>query len=62
VFPTANITINQVNAPGNIQLLGFEGKVQYKAGKNSIVIEPPAVTPATNPCQHAWVFKLAGVL
>ena len=62
MFPTASITVSQVNPPGNVQLLGFAGKVQYKAGKNSIVIEPPVVSPATNPCQYAWVFKLTGAL
>jgi len=52
------IEINAVNKPSGVSMLGFNGKVKYTASGNKLVITPPTVSPATTPCQYAWVFKI----
>jgi alpha-L-fucosidase len=42
----------------SVSLLGYSGEVKWKQVKDGILIEPPALDPATNPCQYAWVFKI----
>jgi alpha-L-fucosidase len=41
-------------------MLGFNGKVKYSASGNKLTITPPTVSPATIPCQYAWVYKIKG--
>ena len=60
-FPTDPIEVNEVKT-GKVTMLGFKGKVFAKAGGNKLTITPPVVTPATNPCDYAWVFKVEGAL
>ncbi|WP_338872171.1 alpha-L-fucosidase [Spirosoma sp. SC4-14] len=57
-WPTQPIAIPAIKKPTRVSLLGFNGTIAMKG--NSIV--PPAVTPATIPCQYAWVFKLENAL
>lgn len=59
-FPEKPITIKGVSS-AKISMLGFEGKVTMKNSNKGLTINPPAITPATNPCNYAWVFKLEGV-
>jgi alpha-L-fucosidase len=56
------LSIENINAPSKVQFLGLntEVKSQFKNGK--LTISTPSVSPATVPCQHAWVFKLTGAL
>lgn len=54
------ITINGVRHSNAVTLLGYNGKVKYSSGNNKLIITPPAISPANNPCQFAWVFKIAG--
>ncbi|WP_020528143.1 alpha-L-fucosidase [Flexithrix dorotheae] len=61
-FPEKSITVKNLKGAKEVSLLGFEGKVKYKAGGSSVTITPPAVTPATNPCDYAWVFKVSQAL
>jgi alpha-L-fucosidase len=58
-FPTQALQIEGVKG-GTVSMLGWTGELKssFKSGKMTIQI--PAVTPANNPCQYAWVFKIAG--
>lgn len=60
-FPTKPVVVKGVK-PAAVTLLGYTGKVSAKTSGGSLSIAPPAVTPATNPCNYAWVFKVAGAL
>ena len=53
------ITIDGVNVQ-NVKLLGFNGNVKALAKGGKLTITPPTVSPATNPCQYAWVYKVEG--
>jgi alpha-L-fucosidase len=62
-FPAKPITIRNIpGKPAKVSLLGSKVNVSYTSGNKSITITPPAITPATNPCDNAWVFKLSGCL
>lgn len=56
------IVVNNIKNPRDISMLGFDGKVQYRAARNRITITPPALSPSKNPSSYAWVYKLTGVL
>jgi alpha-L-fucosidase len=43
-----------------VSLLGFDGPVEWKIVEDGLYISPPAVNPATVPCEYAWVFKITG--
>jgi alpha-L-fucosidase len=51
-------TIEGVKAASDITMLGYTGKVKYSLSGKKLIVSPPAITPATNPCQYAWVFKI----
>ncbi|MCK8492827.1 alpha-L-fucosidase [Spirosoma sp. RP8] len=57
-WPSQPVAVTGAKKLTRVSLLGFKGTVTTKG--NAIV--PPTVTPATMPCQHAWVFKLEGAL
>ncbi len=61
-FPTTDIVVENIGKPAKVSMLGLNSEVKtvYKNGKLSI--SPPMVTPANNPCNYAWVFKLEKVL
>jgi alpha-L-fucosidase len=52
------ITVSGVSGASNVSLIGFEGKVKYASSGNKLTITPPSISPSTNPCQYAWVFKI----
>lgn len=56
-FPEKPVVVQGVKS-GKVSMLGFAGKVSYKSGGNSLSINPPIVSPASNPCNYAWVFKI----
>jgi alpha-L-fucosidase len=43
-------------------MLGYKGKIRAQTGGGGMIIYPPAITPANNPSDYAWVFKLENVL
>jgi alpha-L-fucosidase len=59
-FPEKPVTIHGVKS-GTVSMLGFGGKVSSKSSGKGLTISPPAITPANNPCDFAWVFKVEGV-
>jgi alpha-L-fucosidase len=46
----------------NVKLLGYNGIVKTVAKGGKLTISPPTLSPATNPCQHAWVYKIENAL
>jgi len=60
-FPTKPVMVQGVGK-GKVTLLGFDGTVKASTKGGSLFIDPPVVTPATNPCHYAWVFKVEGAL
>jgi alpha-L-fucosidase len=52
------ITVEGIGKADQVTMLGYNGKVKYSISGNNITIIPPAITPATNPCNYAWVFKI----
>ncbi len=55
----APIIIQGVKAQ-NVKLLGFAGAVKAEANGGKLTIMPPVLSPATNPCSYAWVYKIEG--
>lgn len=56
------IVINGIGKAVSVTMLGYNGKVKYSTSGNKLTIIPPSISPATNPCQYAWVFKVKEVL
>ncbi len=52
------IVVQNISKAGPVSLLGYNGKVKYTSSGKRLVITPPVLTPATNPCNYAWVFKV----
>jgi alpha-L-fucosidase len=61
-FPEQPIIVSGVGKSTKVSMLGFKGNVSSSASGGSVKITPPQITPANNPCDHAWVFKLENVL
>jgi len=56
------IVVEGIGKAQSVSMLGFNGRVKFSSSGNKLIIIPPAITPATNPCQYAWVFKLTNAL
>ena len=61
-FPAEPLKIEGVNPVGKVSLLGSDFEVDFSQSGKAIRIDVPAITPANNPGDHAWVFKLEGAL
>jgi alpha-L-fucosidase len=62
-YPDSPITIRNVGKkPVAVSLLGSRVKVHYSVNSKSVTITPPSLSPANNPCDYAWIFKLSGCL
>lgn len=61
-FPTKPIKIAGISHPKQVSLLGWKGTVKTSFSNDQLIIEPPMVTPADNPCAYAWSFKLTDAL
>jgi len=61
-FPEKPVVVNGVAHAGKVTLLGYPGAVKAKDGAGRLTISIPAVTPATTPCNYAWVFKIENAL
>jgi alpha-L-fucosidase len=58
-YPAKSVTIRNVGKkPASVTLLGSAVPVKYSYGGENVTITPPALSPADNPCDDAWVFKL----
>lgn len=61
-FPEHEIIIENITQVKNVTLLGYKGKIKTTLKNNKLIIKPPVITPATNPCNYAWVFKIENAL
>jgi alpha-L-fucosidase len=61
-FPDKEIVVKEISGATKITLLGTSQKVSFTSSGGSVKIKPPVITPANNPCQYAWVFKIEGAL
>ncbi len=61
-FPEKEIVVENVKKPVNVSMLGLKEEVKYSFKNGKLHVIPPRVTPANNPCDYAWVFKLDGAL
>jgi hypothetical protein len=52
------IVVEGISKAEAVSMLGFSGKVKYSASGIKLTITPPALSPATNPCDYAWVYKV----
>jgi len=62
-FPDKPITVKNIGKrPVSVTLLGSNVPIKYSSGGRNVIISPPNITPANNPTEYAWVFKLTGCL
>jgi alpha-L-fucosidase len=61
-FPNEEIAVKGITKASKVTMLGTTQKVSFTASGGTIKIKPPVITPANNPCQYAWVFKIEGAL
>lgn len=58
----STIELDGVKNAKSVTMPGFAGSVRFKSNAGKLVITAPALNPATNPCNYAWVYKLTDVL
>jgi len=62
-WPGAEFSIKGINRTDkiNVSLLGYDGVVEWKMAEDGLIINPPSLDPAANPCSYAWVFRISDV-
>jgi len=60
-YPEKSIVVNGISKAGDTTMLGVDESVKTKKSGNKLTISIPEITPATNPSQFAWVFKIENV-
>ncbi len=60
-FPEKPVTVNGIAKAAKVSLIGYSGAVKSSVSAGKLTISVPIVTPATNPCDFAWVFKVEGI-
>ncbi len=58
-WPQTPLVVGTAADVKSVTLLGSDVDVPFSREGEKIAISPPAVTPATMPCEHAWTFKLS---
>lgn len=61
-FPETPITVAGITRAPKVSMLGYSGAVKARSGGGRVTITAPALSPESNPCDHAWVFKLENAL
>jgi alpha-L-fucosidase len=61
-FPTETIQVKGITSMKDISMLGTDMDIKASLKNRVLFIEPPVITPANNPCDYAWVFKVSGAL
>ena len=51
-----------INSASEVVMLGVSEKISFKISGNAIQIKTPAISPASNPSEYAWVFKIENAL
>lgn len=57
-WPKSSVRISNAGAVKAVTLLGSNAKILFVQDGEDVLIEPPAITPGTMPCEHAWTFRL----
>ena len=52
------IIVEGIGKAESVSMLGSKGKVKYSVSGGKLIIVPTAISPAHNPCDYAWVFKV----
>lgn len=58
----SKIEIPLSKAPARVTMPGLKQAVKFSASGKKMTITAPALAPGDVPCEHAWVYKLEGVL
>ena len=61
-FPDKKIIIDGLKNSGRVSLLGLKENIKSNINGGKLTITPPQLNPNTNPCNHAWVFKVENAL
>ena len=61
-FPEQDVVVENISKPVSVKMLGLKSDVKSVFKNGKLIISVPIVTPANNPCNYAWVFKIEGVL
>jgi alpha-L-fucosidase len=56
------IVVDKIEHVDDVSMLGYAGKIKYKHNGRKLTITLPAINPANNPCEFAWVFKIKQAL
>lgn len=56
------ISLDGIPAVKTVSMPGYNGRIRFKQKAGKLTITAPALSPADNPCQYAWVYKLQGEL
>ncbi|MBN2632100.1 MAG: alpha-L-fucosidase [Bacteroidales bacterium] len=56
------LEIKGISRPSSVMMPGYEGRIKFSYSGRTMKIFPPALTPSSNPCSYAWVFKITGAL
>jgi alpha-L-fucosidase len=59
-FPEKEIVVKGIGKASKVSMLGTTQKVSFSVSGGILKIKPPVITPANNPCNYAWVFKVEG--
>lgn len=60
-WPEKPISVKGINKVGKVSMLGTKASVKSSVRNGKLTLTPPSLSPATVPCDHAWVFKLENV-
>lgn len=55
----APIVLPNVTNVREVQLLGYNGKIEYRTTDEGLTILSPQLSINEQPCEHAWVFKIS---
>lgn len=61
-WPEKPVVVPGLKKAGKVTLLGTNVTVKTALSGGKLTITPPVISPATNPCDYAWVFKISDVL
>ena len=56
------IIVEGIEKAESVTMLGFLGKIKFSQKGTTMTIIPPILSPASNPCNYAWVYKLKNCL
>ncbi len=60
-FPEQDIVVENISKPTDVKMLGLKSPIKALFKNGKLLISVPTITPANNPCNYAWVFKLENV-